>query len=617
MAQLIADLRDIKFVLYEQLEAEELVRMEKYKDFNKKIFDMIITEARNFAIKEILPLNEEGDRIGLSFDNGQVKVPECFHRAYKLFREGEWITMSEDPEVGGQGFPRLIGTASKEYLAGADFSFSVFGMASGGAARLIDKFGTEEQKALFMEKMFTGEWGGTMVVSEPGTGTDVGSLTTSAVKNPDGTYSISGNKIFITNGEHDLTENIIHPVMARVEGAPKGIKGISLFLVPKIWVNEDGSLGEENDVVCTGIEEKMGLHASPTCSLTFGGKGKCRGFLLGEENKGLKVIFQMMNYSRLGIGALGLFSGSCAYLYAVNYARERLQGRDITDFLNADAISIPIIRHPDVRRMLLWMKSHVEGMRSFVYYISYLFDKESCTQNEEEKEYCSGLTELLTPVVKAYCTDRGFECSVYAMQIHGAYGYTADFPVERLMRNSKINSIYEGTNGIQAMDLLARKIGMNEGKVFKHFIGEVKKITAMAEETEGLEGLSGKLETVLDRLEEVTAHMNRTFMSAEMKVALSFASPFLEVMGDTVMAWMLLWRATVAAPELKKLVGRTEGEERLEKIAKNKNAAFYEGQIKSAEYFIGVILPVTLGKLNAIEGNISAVVDIPEASFGG
>ncbi len=401
VAQLIADQRDIDFVLYEQLGAEKLVRLEKYKDFNKKMFDMIIAEARNFAIKEILPLNEDGDRLGVSFENGQVKVPECFHRPYKLFREGDWIAMSEDPEVGGQGLPRLIGTASKEYLAGADFSFSVFGMASGGAARMIEFFGTEEQKALFMGKMYAGEWGGTMVVSEPEAATDVGALTTSAVKNRDGTYSISGNKIFITNGEHDLTENIIHAVMARIEGAPKGIKGLSLFLVPKIRVNEDGSLGEPNDVVCTGVEKKMGLHASPTCALTFGGKGKCKGSLLGEENRGLKVVFQMMNYSRLGIGALGLFNGSCAYLYAVNYARERIQGKDIADFLNPDAESVPIIRHPDVRRMLVWMKSHVEGMRSFVYYLSHLFDLIDNTDNPEEKEYYSGLTELLTPVVKA------------------------------------------------------------------------------------------------------------------------------------------------------------------------------------------------------------------------
>jgi len=615
MAQLIADQRDVDFVLYEQLGAEELVKQDKFKDFSRKMFDMVISEARNFAIKEILPLNEEGDRVGLTFKNGQVKVPTSFHRAYKLFREGDWITMSDDPEVGGQGLPRIIGTAAKEYLTGADFSFTVFGMASGGAAKLIERYGTEKQKELFLRKMNSGEWGGTMVVSEPDSGTDVGSLTTTAVKNPDGTYFISGNKVFITNGEHDLTENIIHPVMARIEGAPKGTKGISLFLVPKIWVNEDGSLGDPNDVVCTGIEKKMGLHASPTCALAFGGKGGCRGVLLGEENKGLKIILQMMNSSRLGIGALGLFSGSCAYLYAVNYAKERVQGKDITDFLNPDASSVPIIRHPDVRRMLLWMKSHVEGMRSFVYFLCYLFDQEACATSQQEKETCTGLIELLTPVVKAYCTNRGYECSVQAMQVMGAYGYSADYPVERLLRNSKINSIYEGTNGIQAMDLLGRKIGMKEGKVFQDFVGEVNRTIARAKEIEDLANLAENLEGVLNRLETTAVHMSETFLSPDMKVALSLASLFLEVVGDVVMAWMLLWRAVVASSKLNELVGDPGSEATLERISQNKNASFYHGQIKSAEYFIGTILPVTLGKLNAVEGDCSAVVDILEESF--
>lgn len=617
MAQLIADRRDIEFVLYEQLEAESLVKTDKYKDFSKKVFDMTIDEARKFAIREILPLNEEGDRVGLSFENGGVKVPGSFHRAYRLLREGEWLAMSEDTEVGGQGFPRLIGTAAKEYLAGADFSFIVFGMAGSGVARMIRNFGTEKQKRLFVKKLYSGQWGGTMAISEPHAGTDVGSLTATAVKNSDGTYSITGNKIFITNGEHNLTENIIHSVMARVEGAPKGTRGLSLFLVPKIWVNDDGSLGESNDVVCTGIEAKMGLHASPTCALAFGGNGKCRGLILGEENKGMKAIFQMMNSSRVGIGALGLFNGSCAYLYALNYARERIQGKDISDFLDPDADSVPIIRHPDVRRMLLWMKSHVEGMRSFVYFLTSLLEKTDLTTDQEEKDHYSGMLELLTPVVKSYCSDRGFECSVYAMQVYGAYGYTADFPIERLMRNSKVNSIYEGTNGIQAMDLVGRKIGMKGGAVFKSFIEEIQKIVVKAKETTGLSVLAETLERLLIRLDEAALHMSKTFMSPHMKTALSFASPFLEVIGDTVMAWMLLWRALIAVSKLQKIAGGTEGEKRLEEIRGNRDVAFYEGQVKSAQYFIQTILPTTLGKIDAIEGNCSAVVNITEASFGG
>ncbi|MEZ4605189.1 MAG: acyl-CoA dehydrogenase family protein, partial [Desulfobacterales bacterium] len=390
-------------------------------------------------------------------------------------REGEWIAMTEDPEIGGQGLPHMVAQVAAEYIVGADFSFGAFGFATHGAAKMIEVFGTEKQKELYLGKMYSGQWGGTMVLTEPEAGSDVGALTTTAKKNDDGTYSISGNKIFITCGEHNLTENIVHPVLARIEGAPAGTKGISLFIVPKIWVNDDGSLGDPNDVVCTGIEEKLGLHASPTCQLTFGGKGNCRGVLLGEENKGMRVMFHMMNEARLGVGALGLFNASCAYLYAVNYAKERIQGRDLAEMLNKDAPSVNIIRHPDVRRMLMWMKTHTEGMRSFVYYVSYLFDKMQCADSKEEKTKIDDFIGLLTPIIKSYCTDRGFEATVQAMQVYGGYGYTADYPVERLMRDSKINSIYEGTNGIQAMDLLGRKMGMKKGAVFMEFLGEIQK----------------------------------------------------------------------------------------------------------------------------------------------
>jgi alkylation response protein AidB-like acyl-CoA dehydrogenase len=433
----------------------------------------------------------------------------------------------------------------------------------------------------------------------------------------DGTYSITGNKIFITCGEHNLTDNIIHPVLARIEGAPAGTKGISLFIVPKIWVNDDGSHGEPNDVVCTGIEEKLGMHASPTCQLTFGGKGSCRGVLLGEENKGMRVMFHMMNEARLSVGALGLYNASCAYLYALNYARERIQGRDLSDMQNKNAQSVNIIRHPDVRRMLMWMKSHSEGMRSFVYYVASLFDKMECAETDEEKTAIDNLIGLLTPIIKSYCTDRGFECTVQAMQVYGGYGYTADYPVERLMRDSKINSIYEGTNGIQAIDLLGRKIGMKEGAVFMAFLGEIQKVVVQAKETKGLEELAEPMKNAVNRLGGVAMYVGQAANSPGFKVAFSHALPFLDVMGDVIMAWMLLWRASIAAPKLDDILGDLEGEARREKVNKNKHAAFYEGQVRSAEYFIQTILPVTLGKMTSIEAGSKAIVEIPEVSFGG
>ncbi|MBS3756156.1 MAG: acyl-CoA dehydrogenase [Desulfobacterales bacterium] len=617
MAQQIADRRDVDFVLYEQFDAESLTQHERYRDMNRKMFDMVVSEARNFSIKEILPLNEEGDRVGLAFENNQVRVPESFHRAYRLLCEGEWIAMTEDPEIGGQGLPHLIAQAAAEYIVGADFSFGAHGFATHGAAKMIEVFGTGKQKEMFLSNMYSGRWGGTMVLTEAEAGSDVGNLSTTATRNPDGTYNITGNKIFITNGEHDLTENIIHPVLARIEGATAGTKGISLFIVPKIWVNEDGSLGEPNDVVCTGIEEKLGLHASPTCQLAFGGKGNCRGLLLGEENKGMRVMFHMMNEARLGVGALGLFNASCAYLYAVNYAKERLQGRDLSEMMNKDAPQIPIIRHPDVRRMLMWMKVHAEGMRSFVYYVAHLFDRTECAGDEEERTRLQDLVDLLTPVIKSYCTDRGFECTVQAIQCYGGYGYTRDYPVERLMRDSKINSIYEGTNGIQAMDLLGRKLGMKKGAVFMDLLGEMQKTVSAARQAPGLEGSAEKMENAVNQLGNLAMHIGKTASSENFRVAFAHSMPFMDVVGDTIMAWMLLWRAAVAAPKLEKAVGRAEGEARAEKIRKNKNAAFYEGQLQSAAYFIESLLPLTLGRIQSIQADCRAVVDIPEVSFGG
>ena len=614
MAQVIADRRDIDFVLYEQLEADKLGDHEKFKEFNKKTFDLMINEARNYSIKEVLPTLAEGDKEGAVFDSGTVTVPECYHKPYKMLVEGEWIAMTEDPEVGGQGFPLTVGQAALEYLIGANFAFAAYAFAGHGTGKMIEIFGTEEQKELYLGKVYSGEWGGTMVLTEPEAGSDVGNLSTTAVPNGDGTYSISGNKIFITNGEHDLTPNIIHPVLARIEGAPKGTKGISLFIVPKFWVNEDGSLGEKNDVVCTGIEHKMGLKGSATCSLTFGGQGKCRGVLLGEANKGMRVMFHMMNEARLAVGTIGACNASTSYLYALNYAKERIQGRDMEEFFNHDAPAVPIIKHPDVRRMLLWMKSHVDGMRSLIYYGANLFDRIELAQTDEEKDYLNGLVEILTPIIKAYCTDRGFEVCVQAIQCYGGYGYTKEFPVEQILRDSKINSIYEGTNGIQAMDLLGRKMGMKKGAYFMNLLAEISKTVAAAKEIQGLEENAAMLESAVARLGEVAMHLGKVAIGGEIKRAFSFATPLQDIMGDVIMGWMLLWRACIAAPKLEKLV---EGKDKLEVINKNKNAAFYEGQVKTSEFFIQTILPGTLGKMNAVAATNDSVISMPEACFQG
>jgi alkylation response protein AidB-like acyl-CoA dehydrogenase len=617
MAQLISDRRDIDFVLYDQLKIEGLLKTEKYKDLNRKMFDMVISEARNLGVKEIYPTYTEGDRQGVTFENGRVTVPQCFQRPYDLFVEGEWIAMAEDPEVGGQGLPWIIRQAAGEYIAGANIAIANFGNLGHGAAKMIELFGTPKQKELFLKKVYSGRWGGTMLLTEPNAGSDVGALTTTAVKNPDGTYSISGNKIFITCGEHDLTENIIHPVLARIEGAPQGTKGISLFIVPKIWVNDDGSLGESNDIVCSGVEEKMGLHGSPTCSMALGGKGKCRGLLLGEENKGLMVMFHMMNEARLDVGAQGFLHASAAYLHAVDYARARLQGKDIEKAGDPQAPQAPIIGHPDVRRMLLTMKAYVDGMRSFVYYVAYCFDKKATAASRAEKKRYSGLIELLTPVIKAYCSERGQFVCEQAIQVHGGYGYTKEYPVEQLYRDCKITSIYEGTNGIQAMDLLGRKLGMDKGAVFIDFLTEIKAAIAGAREIPRLDALAAQVEKALNRLSEIAAHLGKIAYSKDLKLAFAYAHPFLEVVGDVIMAWMLLWRATVAVPRLEKLAGSADAEAIKSKVGEHKDTAFYDGQIKAAEFFISSMLPAAIGKMNAIAASNPAAIDINEKSFGG
>ncbi len=604
MAQQIADRRDVDFVLHEMLQVEQLSKHEKFADFNKKTVDLVISEARNLAIKEILPTMEIGDREGAKFDKGRVTVPESFHRAYELFKEGEWLAMPEDPEWGGQGMPRSVALAANDYLVGANFAFMMYPGLTHGAGKLVETFGTDKQKELFLKKMYTGEWAGTMLLTEPEAGSDVGALTTTAVKNDDGTYSITGNKIFISSGEHDLVENIIHPVLARIEGAPEGTKGISLFLVPKIWVNDDGSLGEPNDVVCTGIEEKMGIHGNATCSLALGGKGKCKGTLLGEENKGMRAMFIMMNEARLLVGLQGFCCASASYMYAVNYAKERVQGKNLLQMMDKAAPSVPIIQHPDVRRQLLNMKVYVEGMRSLIYYIGMCDDRIAVSDNEEEKAKYKGIVDVLIPVAKGYVTDRAFDVCSYGMQVYGGYGYIKDYPVEQLLRDCRITLIYEGTNGIQAMDLLGRKLGLNGGKPIMDLLGEMQKTIAQAKSVEAVKDHAVKVEEALNKLGEVALHMGQTAMSPKVLNAFAFASPFMEATGDVVFAWMLLWRATVAATSL-------------EKGAKKKDISYYEGQLKSIEFFAHSILPITHGKMAAILTTNGAAIEISEASFGG
>ncbi|MFO7877823.1 MAG: acyl-CoA dehydrogenase, partial [Desulfovermiculus sp.] len=596
MAQQIADRRDVDFVLHELLDVGQISSYDKFAEFNKKTIDLIVNEARNLAIKEILPTQKIGDEKGVVLErDGSVTVPEEFHRVYQFMRDGEWTAVTEDPEWGGQGMPRTVSMAVSDYLVGANYALQMYVGLTHGAGKLIEAFGTEEQKKLFLKKMFTGEWTGTMLLTEPEAGSDVGALTTTAVKNEDGTYSISGTKIFISGGEHNMTENIIHPVLARIEGAPAGTSGISLFIVPKYWVNEDGSLGEFNDVVCTGIEEKMGIHGSSTCTMALGSKGKCRGLLLGQENKGMREMFLMMNEARLLVGMQGLACASASYLNAVNYARDRVQGRHLLNMMDKSAPAVPIIQHPDVRRMLLSMKAYVEGMRSLIYYIGYCEDMKEMAKSEEEKDRYQGIIDVLIPISKGYVTDRAFDVCNTGVQVFGGYGYTKEYPQELLLRDCRITMIYEGTNGIQAMDLLGRKLGLKKGQAIMDLMTEMQKTIKAGKDIEAVAPYAEELEKALNKLGEVAMHLGGKAMSEEVLQAFAHAYSFMEVSGDVTMAWMLLWRANVAAQNLDK--------------AKKKDKPFYEGQIKSCQYFVENVLPTTMGKMKSIHKMGGAVVE--------
>jgi alkylation response protein AidB-like acyl-CoA dehydrogenase len=604
MAQILADRRDVDFVLHEQLKVESLAQHPRFKEFNRKAIDLIVSEARNLAVKEILPTQTDGDRIGVTFENGKVTVPESFHKAWKSLRDGEWLAMTEEAEWGGQGMPRTVATAASDFLMGASFAFLMYVGLSHGAGKLIETFGTEAQKKLYLKGLFSGEWTGTMLLTEPEAGSDVGALTTTATLNPDGTYNIVGNKIFISGGEHDLTSNIIHPVLARIEGAPAGTAGISLFIVPKIWVNEDGSLGEPNDVVCTGIEEKMGIHGNSTCSLALGGKGKCRGTLLGDANKGMRAMFLMMNDARLMVGNQALACASPSYLYAVNYARTRVQGRHLLKMMDKDAPAVPIIQHPDVRRMLMHMKVYVEGLRSLSYYIAFLNDRVATSPDADEKTRCQGIIDFLIPIAKGYTTERCFDVCSLGVQVYGGYGYIKEFPMEQLLRDCRITAIYEGTNGIQAMDLLGRKLGQNGGRPIIDLFEEIRSALASAGAVDRTAPLAEKLEPALVKLEEVARHMGVTALYGDLLTAAAHAHPFMEVCGDIMVGWMLLWRARVAA-------------EALAAGGREKDAAFYDGQIKSFEFWAQTMLPVTFGRMEAILSGSTLALDMPEDAFGG
>lgn len=615
MGNKISSLKDAKFVIYDQLKVEKLCESERFQEHSRETFEMVINEAERIAVNDLAPVNSEGDKVGCIWQDGKIKIPESFHRPYKKVCEGGWIGATEDYDAGGQQLPTLVYHVCSEMFYAANLSLFGYAGLTHSAAKCLEIYGTDEQKKKYMLPLYTGRYSGTMDLTEPQAGSDVGAIRTKALRNRDGTYSISGQKLFITAGEHNLTENIIHIVLARIEGSPEGTRGLSCFVVPKIRVNDDGSLGENNNIYCTNIEHKMGMRASATCGLNFGENGECIGELLGEEQKGIMVMFHMMNEQRVEVGCEGLGLANSAYLHALDFARERLQG---PPFGAKSNIQVPIISHPDVRKNLLWMKCYTEGLRALLLYIVYCMDKVSVSKDEDERRNWQDMVEVLTPIGKAYATDRSFEVCVKAIQVLGGYGFCEDYLVEQYARDCKITSIFEGTTGIQAIDLFGRKINLRKGEAFQTII---TKIEQTIKETSGVSELSQYTEEVgkhLAGLKEITNILREQSSSKNAYQAYSWATPYLEIFGDVVLGWMFLWQARVAYDKLQGIFKDQGAQDRISRdklIADNPDAAFLTSKIVTAKYYIGSFLPLVEGKITSIKKNDRSFLEMEEALF--
>ncbi|MEX5590563.1 acyl-CoA dehydrogenase family protein, partial [Pseudomonas urmiensis] len=473
MADYKAPLRDMRFVLNEVFEVAKLWSQlpELAEAVDQDTAMAVLEEAGKVTSKSIAPLSRSGDEEGCHWDNGAVRTPAGFIDAYKTYAEGGWVGVGGDPQFGGMGMPKAISAQVEEMVNASSLAFGLYPMLTAGACLSINAHASEALKEQYLPNMYAGVWAGSMCLTEPHAGTDLGIIRTKAEPQADGSYKVSGTKIFITGGEHDLTENIIHLVLAKLPDAPAGPKGISLFLVPKFLVNQDGSLGARNPATCGSIEHKMGIQGSATCVMNF---DEAVGYLVGEPNKGLAAMFTMMNYERLGVGIQGLASAERSYQNAVEYARDRLQSRSPTGPQAKDKVADPIIVHPDVRRMLLTMKAQIEGGRAFSTYVAMQLDSAKYSEDPVTRKRSEELVALLTPVAKAFLTDLGLECTVHGQQVFGGHGYIREWGQEQLVRDVRITQIYEGTNGIQALDLMGRKVVGSGGAFYRLFADEIR-----------------------------------------------------------------------------------------------------------------------------------------------
>jgi alkylation response protein AidB-like acyl-CoA dehydrogenase len=591
MPSYTAPTKDQQFILHNVLNISEM-DIPGFADLDRDFTGAVLTEAGKLASEVLAPLNAVGDKQGCSLENGVVRTPDGFKDAYDKMSEGGWMSMDLAEEYGGQGLPYIMHTAAMEPMVSANMAFNMYPGLTHGNISAIVTHGTDAQKAMYLPKMATGEWSGTMNLTEPHCGTDLGLMRTKAVPQDDGTYKISGQKIWISAGEHDLSDNIIHLVLAKIPGGPDGVKGISLFIVPKFMVHEDGSLGERNALSCGGLEEKMGIHGNATCVMNYDG---ATGYLIGEMHKGMRAMFTMMNEARLGVGLQGYAQGAVAYENALGFARDRLQGRAVTGVEAPDKPADPIIVHPDVRRNLMDQKSFVEGARALTYWGATLMDR-SHKNGDEDAE---ALISLMTPVIKGFLTDKGFETCVLAQQTLGGSGFTQEWGLEQFVRDARITMIYEGTNGIQALDLVGRKLGLNGGKTVMAFFEMIK--TYIADNKGDAAFDSDFLEPLKDASKDLQA-AGMYFMQ-NMKNpndALSGSYDFMHMMGHVCLGlmWAKMGRASMDALE----AGDTDTD-------------FHYSKIATGRYYMARQLPATKMHLARINTGGDTVMALDAANF--
>ncbi|WP_342165846.1 acyl-CoA dehydrogenase C-terminal domain-containing protein [Methylobacterium sp. SD21] len=589
-----APLRDMRFVLNELHGSAEA--LPGHEDFTPDIADAILEEAGKFCTERLLPLNASGDEEGCRLENGVVRTPKGFPEAYKAFREGGWTAMGADPAYGGQGLPAGINKLVEEMICSTNLSFGLYPGLSHGAYQAIEGHASEELKAAYLPKLVDGTWTGTMCLTEAHCGTDLGLLRTKAVPQGDGSYAITGSKIFISAGDHDLTENIVHLVLAKLPDAPKGVKGISLFLVPKFLPRPDGTPGERNGVTCSALEHKMGIKASATCQMSF---DDAKGWLVGEPHKGMRAMFTMMNSERLSVGIQGLGAGEAAYQGAVAYAKERLQGRSLVGTKRPDLPADPILVHPDVRRMLMTIRATNEGCRALGAWVARSLDVMEHHPDPAERRRAEDFSALMTPVVKALFTDLGFESASLGMQVYGGHGFIRDHGMEQYVRDARISMIYEGTNGIQALDLIGRKLPAHAGRYLRSFFHPVLAFLDEAIEDDDLAPLAQPLAKSFGALQLATAHIAQKGMK-DPEEAGAAATEYLRLFGLVALGYVWLRSAKVAHTALK--AGTDERD-------------FYEAKLTTARFYMERILPQVAGLLAAVKSGKGAMMALDEAMF--